>query len=475
MKRKITCYFLILIFGTAIAVGGACCMITDRYYKNQIREEMLLELSVIEQDSLLLEEDYDGLARKYVPILNIRMTVVGQDGSVLFDTLQEVGGNHADRPEIADAFLKGSGFSERKSENEDARQYYAAADIGGGRVLRISKPQQNTDRALRNILLAVSGCCLVCIGGAVLLSLRFSKKIVEPLQKLKLHVEKNIAAPRMTIIDSAGLHDEVLELAVAYNNLADKVNGQMDEIEKLQSVRSEFVANVSHELKTPLTSIRGFVETLRGGALEKREVADRFLKIIDIEAVRLQNLINDILVLSKIEKMEEDLNVAEFSLNTLAREVLEMLTPLAREKEIRMELCAPAEIKMTADEAKIRQLLMNLVSNAVRYNREAGSVTISLTCLPDGEIRIAVEDTGIGMTQEDCERIFERFYCVDKGRSQKNGGTGLGLSIVKHIANLYHGDVRVDSVPGKGSTFTVTLRAEADDDSFQKCQRGRSQ
>lgn len=460
MKRKITWYFLILILGTALAVGGACCIITDRYYKSQIREEMLLELSVMERDSLLEDGGYAALAEKYVPILNIRMTVVQEDGTVLFDTLQEVGGNHAERPEIADAFSKGSGFSERKSENEDARQYYAAKKIGDGLVLRISRPQQNADRALGNILLAVGGCCILCAAAAVLLSLRFSKKIVEPLQQLKNHVERNIEAPRMTIIDPAGLRDEVLELAVAYNNLADKVNGQMDEIEKLQSVRSEFVANVSHELKTPLTSIRGFVETLRSGALEKKDVAERFLKIIDIEAVRLQNLINDILVLSKIEKMEEDLNVADFSLNALAREVLDMLTPLAKEKGVRLELCAPQEVRMTADEAKIRQLLVNLVSNAVRYNKEAGSAAVSVGQLPDGGVQIVVEDTGIGMTREDCERIFERFYCVDKGRSQKNGGTGLGLSIVKHIANLYCGDVRVESIPGEGSTFTVTLHAQ---------------
>ena len=115
---------------------------------------------------------------------------------------------------------------------------------------------------------------------------------------------------------------------------------------------------------------------------------------------------------------------------------------------------------MTADEAKIRQLLVNLVSNAVRYNKEAGSAAVSVGRLPDGGVQIVVEDTGIGMTREDCERIFERFYCVDKGRSQKNGGTGLGLSIVKHIANLYCGDVRVESIPGEGSTFTVTLHAQ---------------
>ncbi len=459
MKRKITWYFLILILGTAIAVGGACCIITDRYYKSQIREEMLLELSIIEQDPLLREGDYDQLAEKYAPILNIRMTVVEKSGTVLFDTLEEVDGNHAQRPEIVEAFLEGTGFSERKSDNEDSRQYYAAKDIGNDLVLRISKPQQNADRALRNILLAVVGCCILCAAAAVLLSLRFSKKIVGPLQKLKNHVEKNIEAPRMTIIDSAGFDDEILELAVAYNNLADKVNGQMDEIEKLQSMRSDFVANVSHELKTPLTSIRGFIETLRGGAMEKKDVADRFLKIIDIEAVRLQNLINDILVLSKIEKMEEDPTVAEFSLNALAKEVLDMLTPLAKEKNIQMELSASEEIKMTADESKIRQLLVNLVSNAVRYNKEHGSVTVILKRLPEDRVQIVVNDTGIGMNRDDCERIFERFYCVDKGRSQKNGGTGLGLSIVKHIANLYHGDVGVESIPGEGSTFTVTLHA----------------
>ena len=228
-------------------------------------------------------------------------------------------------------------------------------------------------------------------------------------------------------------------------------------VRKLEDMRSEFVSNVTHELKTPLTSIRGFVETLRSGALQDEAVASRFLDIIDIEADRLSMLINDILSLSEIEGTKQELSISAFPLAPLTAEVVAILSVAASERDVHVEVDIPAELEMTANRNRIKQLLINLLDNAIKYNREGGSVHIGAEPDPEGKTVIRVGDTGIGIPEPYTERIFERFYRVDKGRARAQGGTGLGLSIVKHIAQLYGGTVTVESEPGKGSTFTVTI------------------
>ncbi len=227
-------------------------------------------------------------------------------------------------------------------------------------------------------------------------------------------------------------------------------------VRKLEQIRTEFVSNVTHELKTPLTSIRGFVETLRNGAVEDTSVAIKFLEIIDIEAERLHMLINDILQLSEIEGTRKDENVKENNLTEIIGEVLLILDPSAQKKGIRLEVEADANIPLFVNKNRIKQMLINLVDNAIKYNVENGSVHIK-AFKTNGKTVISVKDTGIGMSEKHHSRIFERFYRVDKGRSRNMGGTGLGLSIVKHIVNLYSGDIRVVSQPGQGAEFIIQL------------------
>ncbi len=228
-------------------------------------------------------------------------------------------------------------------------------------------------------------------------------------------------------------------------------------VRKLEDMRSQFVANVTHELKTPLTSIRGFVETLRSGALEDAAVASRFLDIIDIEADRLSMLIDDTLSLSEIEVMKQDTALIEFPLAPLAEEVAHMLAAAAEDRGVTLAVEVRADFILRANRNRIKQLLINLMDNAIKYNREGGSVTVRARRREDGRAEIQVADTGIGIPEEYRERIFERFYRVDRGRTRSTGGTGLGLSIVKHIAQLYGGSVLLESETGVGSTFTVIL------------------
>lgn len=228
-------------------------------------------------------------------------------------------------------------------------------------------------------------------------------------------------------------------------------------LKKLEQIRTDFVSNVTHELKTPLTSIRGFVETLRSGAINDGEVAGKFLEIIDIEAERLYMLINDILQLSEIETREKkDTNIGRHDLGDIVREVASMLQVNAEKKKITLHADADEGIMIIANRDRIKQMLINLIDNAINYNVENGSVTVK-AYKTEGRVIISVKDTGIGIAQQHLSRIFERFYRVDKGRSRNMGGTGLGLSIVKHIVNLYNGDVRVDSEPGRGTEFIIQL------------------
>lgn len=225
-------------------------------------------------------------------------------------------------------------------------------------------------------------------------------------------------------------------------------------IKKLESIRSDFVSNVTHELKTPLTSIRGFIETLKNGAIKEEKTARKFLDIIDIEAERLYTLIQDILILSEIEQ-KKDYEVVPCSVESCIQSVIELLEGKLNENVTIVYNPVPYIKPYYCNPDRMKQLLINLLDNAMKYT-EKGTITIA--CKEETNLLILnVSDTGIGIKQEDLPRIFERFYRVDKSRSRKQGGTGLGLSIVKHIVELYNGNIHVESKLEVGTTFEIRL------------------
>ena len=226
-------------------------------------------------------------------------------------------------------------------------------------------------------------------------------------------------------------------------------------IKKLEIMRSEFVANVTHELKTPLTSIRGYIELLKSGERDA-ETTRSFYEIIEIEAERLQKLTDDLLQLSDIENGAAEREVPLIPLADTVDRVTATLRPEADSRHISLHVFIKEGLEVRAQPNRLYQLIKNLMENAVKYNRDGGAVNLSAS-EERGVAVIRIHDTGIGIPPEHLERIFERFYRVDKGRSREMGGTGLGLSIVKHIVSLYGGDIRVDSQVGVGSTFTVRL------------------
>jgi len=235
------------------------------------------------------------------------------------------------------------------------------------------------------------------------------------------------------------------------------------ELRRLEQVRTDFVANVSHELKTPLTSIKGFVETLMDGAISNPQMAEKFLKIIMLEAERLTRLINDILSISKLESGMTEVTLERIQLDKMAFEAADMLRIHAAEKDVTINAHRnkkPTYIIGNPD--RVEQMLINLIENGIKYNKPGGSVTVHVFG-NDREANLTISDTGIGIAEEHLPRLFERFYRVDKGRSRSMGGTGLGLAIVKHIVRSMNGEIEVHSKIGEGTEFLVTLPVAPDE------------
>ncbi|MFZ0076486.1 MAG: ATP-binding protein, partial [Exiguobacterium undae] len=234
------------------------------------------------------------------------------------------------------------------------------------------------------------------------------------------------------------------------------VFNDITEIKKLEQMRKDFVANVSHELKTPLTSIKGFAETLLDGAQDVPEIREQFLNIIHDESERMQTLVEDLLELSRLEQDNYQLETTIVDVTSLIRETETLLRRKAAEKQMTIHLETEEEVFIRADLNRLKQVVVNLVANALNYTPNDGNVWISLE---DGEeeVMLRIKDDGIGIHPKETQRIFERFYRVDKARSRNSGGTGLGLAIVKHIIDLHHGTIEVESEENKGTTFTIRL------------------
>jgi len=232
-----------------------------------------------------------------------------------------------------------------------------------------------------------------------------------------------------------------------------------EESKNAELIRKEFVANVSHELKTPLTSISGFIETLQSGAAENPEIRTRFLDIIAIETSRLKRLIEDLLVLSDIENKKE-VSYNTFDVKVEIEQTVETLELIAKKKNVSLITELADNVQLTGSSDRFCQMMVNLIENAIKYSDEGKRVWIR-SHESDGRIHISVKDEGIGIAEDHLDRLFERFYRVDKSRSTKAGGTGLGLSIVKHIAVLFDAELRVESQVGKGTVFHVIFKREA--------------
>lgn len=288
------------------------------------------------------------------------------------------------------------------------------------------------------------------------------KKIHQVVQKAFLYEEK---IKKSLEIYSGSKHTEKNYVEIVGAPLLDDqqyVKGvvlvfhDITELKRVEEMRKDFVANVSHELKTPITSIRGFAETLIDGAAEDKELRAQFLSIILMESQRLQSLVHDLLELSKLDKEEIQFKYARVNMAQLIQEVLPIVRQQSAEKNINFQSTIADDIEIDGDHELLKQLFLNLLSNAIHYTSDGGEVILEITNQEEA-IRILVADTGIGIPQEMQTRIFERFFRVDWARSRNTGGTGLGLAIVKHIVEAHMGTIQVKSEENVGTSIVVVI------------------
>jgi two-component system phosphate regulon sensor histidine kinase PhoR len=282
--------------------------------------------------------------------------------------------------------------------------------------------------------------------------LEMLKKVKADGKSVKLRMQHLGPANRSVEIQSAPLASPSRPGAIA-------ILHDITDLERLERVRKDFVANVSHELRTPLTAIRGYAETLLDGALEDKENNRRFLEIIKAHSIRLNNISADLLVLSELESGRPPSEPERISLRGALESALRTVEGEARLRGVQLLCEKPGDAQVLGDRVHLEQVLVNLIDNAVKFNRQGGEVRAEISRAENGKAQIVIGDTGIGIPSEDLPRIFERFYRVDKTRSREVGGTGLGLSIVKHVVERMHGTIQVESSLGKGSKFIVQFPA----------------
>lgn len=397
--------------------------------------------SEVKQEAKYIQRAIDISGTKYLAEMDAvdwgaRVTCITADGEVLYDSRRDEKDleNHSEREEVREALENGEGEDVRVSDTVGRELYYYAVLLDDGSVLRVAREMDSLARTAFAMLPAVGGLALLMLVFALALARWQTKRLIKPINELDLeHPLENAVYPELT-------------------PLLEAMDRQNKEKEAVSNMRKEFSANVSHELKTPLTSISGYAEIMMNGMVRPADMPV-FTERIYKEARRLITLVEDIIKLSKLDEESVELEKEEVNLYELTREIVSRLAPQAAQKNIHMEVTGePVMYK------GIRQILdemvYNICENAVKYNNDNGRVSVWVGSTLDGP-KISVSDTGIGIPKEHQERIFERFYRVDKSHSKERGGTGLGLSIVKHGAILHGAKVNVESSEGKGTRMEI--------------------
>ncbi|CUU46437.1 sensor histidine kinase [Clostridium beijerinckii] len=565
MKNKIlTSVIITVLFALLIVVSSFITIINLEQIKNtkeQLRNINLLvsELNDVTDISRNDYEELKALNNTKINGIDVRFTLIDDDGVVLYDNEQKSNENHKDREEVKKAMETGEGYSKRYSETIKSDLIYYATRLNNNFVIRSSVSINSVTIILKENIKYCFGILLVVMPFSLFLSLRLVKKIVDPVKELE-SVTLKMTHGDYKIRANISTNDELGTLGNSFNNMAEqlqiKIREVIDNQNKIESIlksmesgviavdncnmvisinpcaesllgikknivgeylldhikdydiikfleqdevsdkeikirhpierdfkikksamvdgmegvgkvitfqditdinrvelmRSQFVANVSHELKTPLTSIKGFAETLK--FVKDDETREKFLDIIDKEAERLSRLINDILVLSNIES-NLAVDMHEFEPGSVIEEVINIMRKTAINKNIKLEFKDNNNEKIFGDRDKFHQLALNLIENAIKYSKDTSGKVEVLSYNEDKCYCLRVKDNGIGIPKEDISRIFERFYRVDKSR--KKGGTGLGLAIVKHIVKIFNGEIYVKSELGVGTCFEVKI------------------
>ena len=441
MKNKsLTFKIFLSTFSVGVLVYFLCAFIfitnMYSYFEKQIFEELKTETTLLEGYDLS-EASSDLSSIKKLKTQN-RITLIHPDGTVYFDNTVNPADmeNHAMRSEFLKAKESGVSTSSRYSSTMLEKTLYFAKQLERGDILRISCDQHTVGV----LVLGMSQILLVMLVIAMIISgitaSLLSRKIIEPLNRI------NLEDP-----ESSDVYEEL-------KPFTKRIAEENFEKSQREELRQQFTANVSHELKTPLTSISGFAEILKEGGTDEKTTKD-FAGTIYDESQRMITLVNDIIKLSKLDEKSISLEKEALSLREITREAMEVISPLAEKKNVSLNLAGDSGL-INGVRPVIYEMVYNLIDNAVKYNKDNGIVSIKIETISESHrVILTVQDNGIGIPEREKERIFERFYRIDKSRSRQPGGTGLGLSIVKHAARYHNASILVNSKEGEGSTFTV--------------------
>lgn len=435
MKRKINLRIVSLALVAILATMFFVIITFNELFGQQMMDDLKLYSRFLQSynDRQELEKLADTLQED-----ELRITILDTGGSVLLDSHSNVGemDNHATRPEIMDALKRGEGEAVRYSDTLDKSTYYYAVKLEDGTILRVSLEANSIFRFIAMVLPSLIFIIVTLSVMSMLVAHFLTKNLIQPIEHLAEHLEE-------------------CEEVADYKELepfVKRIKEQHADILKSAKIRQEFTANVTHELKTPLTSISGYAELIETGMASEKEIT-RFAQGIHMNANRLLSLINDILRLSELDSTGEELEKNQVDLYQMAQTCIEMLEHNAKKHDVTLHLRGE-ECLLQGNAIMLDELLYNLCDNAIRYNRRGGTVVITL-CKNENRVELRVEDTGIGIPKEHQDRIFERFYRVDKSHSKATGGTGLGLAIVKHIVAKHDAKLVLSSEEGVGTQIRV--------------------
>lgn len=436
MKKRINTQFIFLVFAAIATTLVLAIAVFYELFQKEVLEELKAYTYILESVSKYPETKDTSIKLKDS---DIRVTWIDKDGNVLYDSITDQTNmdNHASRPEVAGALEHGEGSSVRKSSTLEKSIFYYALRLKDGTVIRTGKETGSIWNIFETVFPQIIGIAVILFLLCLILTQHLTKSLIAPIEQMADHLD-----------DIGSIH--------AYKELMpfiDTIQKQHDDIVKNAKMRQEFTANVSHELKTPLTSISGYSELIENGMASDQEAVVRFAGEIHRNANRLLSLINDIIKLSEMDSSELAVEFEDVDLYNIAEECVSMLQMNAEKHGITLTI-EGCHSEIVANKQMMEEVIYNLCDNAIRYNNEGGNVWVSVHEKEKRAI-LEVKDNGIGISQKDQERIFERFYRVDKSRSKSTGGTGLGLAIVKHIVAQHDAVLEIESELGKGTLIRI--------------------
>lgn len=438
MKRKINTRLVLIAILAVLASTISTTIVYYNLFQRQIRNDLSVSAKLLKDTHYFETSDInpDNIDLS-TDISELRVTWVDTDGTVLYDNDASTTalGNHSDRPEIQEAFENGVGECVRRSNTMNKNTFYYAVLLDNKTVLRVSTEAGS----IWSVFLAVSPMIMliviIIVVVCIALSHMLTRQLIAPIEKMAQNME------------DASMEPPYKELVP----FASMIRKQHTDILSAAKARQDFSANVSHELKTPLTAISGYAELIEAGMVDE-EKQKHFIQEIRKNAQRLLSLINDIIRLSELDRTDSQSTFDKFDLNEIVSECMEALDVNAKNRQVTLEYTGE-KCNICGSKEMMRELTDNLVQNAIRYNKPNGSVWVEVH--GGDQPRLVVKDNGIGIPADEQQRIFERFYRVDKSRSKATGGTGLGLAIVKHIVEIHDAKLSLESELGQGTTITV--------------------